>query len=94
MELKERIVEAVCECCDVTKEELYSKHTDYNRCGYARHLCWYILHYKHPMYSRIIAEEFGRTENAVKKGIAKMKFLIYHIPIHRKKYEEIINRFS
>ena len=87
-----RITEIVCEyfCCD--KELIYEKHGDYLRYSTARHFIWYLAHYRIPVVINDLSLVFKRKPNAIKKGIAKIKFGIENERYYRNIYDDIIQK--
>lgn len=88
---EQRIIEIICSLYNIGLADVYKKRTDYTRCGDARHYCWYFMHYHALMTTKSIANKFERTPNAVKKGIAKIKFLIGHVKEYNNRYQEILS---
>ena len=86
------ITEIVCEyfCCD--KELIYEKHGDYLRYSTARHFIWYLAYYRIPVVVNELSLVFKRKPNAIKKGIAKIKFGIEHERYYRNIYDDIIQK--
>ena len=88
-----RITEIVCEYFGCDKELLYEKHGDYLRYSTARHFIWYLAHYRIPVVVNELSLVFKRKPNAIKKGIAKIKFGIererYYQSIHNELVEKL-----
>ena len=89
-----RITGSVCEyfCCD--KELIYEKHGDYLRYSTARHFIWYLAHYQIPVVINELSLVFKRKPNAIKKGIAKIKFGIEHERYYQNIYNDIIDKIK
>lgn len=87
-----RITEIVCEHFGCDKELIYEKQGDYLRYSTSRHFIWYLAHYKIPVVINELSLVFNRKPNAIKKGIAKIKFGILHERYYRNIYDDIIQK--
>ena len=86
------ITEIVCEYFGCDKELISEKQGDYLRYSTARHFIWYLAHYQIPVVINELSLVFKRKQNAIKKGIAKIKFSIGHERYYRNIYEDIIQK--
>ena len=89
-----RITEIVCEYFGCDKELILEKQGDYLRYSTARHLIWYLAHYQIPVVINELSLVFKRKPNAIKKGIAKIKFGIEHDRYYRNIYNEIMKKIE
>ena len=89
-----RITEIVCEHFGCEKDLISEKQGDYLRYSTARHFIWYIAHYRIPVVINDLSLVFKRKPNAIKKGIANMKFGIEHERYYQNIYNEIITKIK
>ena len=85
-----RITEIVCEYFGCDKELIYEKQGDYLRYSTARHFIWYLAHYQIPVVINELSLLFKRNPNAIKKGIAKIKFGVEHERYYQYIYNDTI----
>lgn len=55
------------------KESRLLSHDTSDDCSICRYIVWHYLHYEKEFSTRTICEYFGRTKDAVFKGLAKIK---------------------
>ena len=89
-----RITGIVCEYFDCDKEMITEKGGDYLRYSTARHLIWYLAHYQIPVVINELSLVFKRKPNAIKKGIAKIKFGIEHERYYQSIYNDLIEKLE
>lgn len=89
-----RITDIVCEYFFCDKELIYEKHGDYLRYSTARHFIWYLAHYQIPVVINDLSLLFKRKPNAIKKGIAKIKFGVEHERYYQNIYNDIIDKIK
>ena len=89
-----RITEIVCEYFGCDKELISEKQGDYLRYSTARHLIWYLAHYQIPVVINDLSLVFKRKPNAIKKGIAKIKFVTQHERYYRNIYNDLIEKIK
>ena len=89
-----RITEIVCEYFGCDKELISEKHCDYLRYSTARHFIWYLAHYHIPVVVNELSLIFNRKPNAIKKGIAKIKFGVEHERYYQNIYNDIITKIK
>ena len=89
-----RIIEIVCEHFGCDKELIYEKQGDYLRYSTARHFIWYLAHYQIPVVINELSLVFKRKPNAIKKGIAKIKFGIGHERYYQNIYNDLIEKLK
>ena len=87
-----RITEIVCEYFGCDKELISEKQGDYLRYSTARHLIWYLAHYQIPIVINELSLVFKRKPNAIKKGIAKIKFATQHERYYQNIYNDLIEK--
>ena len=87
-----RIIEIVCEHFGCEKDLISEKQGDYLRYSTARHFIWYLAHYQIPVVINELSLVFKRKPNAIKKGIAKIKFGVEHERYYRNIYDDIIQK--
>ena len=87
-----RITDIVCERFGCDKQLLTEKQGDYLTYSTARHFIWYLAHYMIPVVINELSLVFKRNPNAIKKGIAKIKFGIEHEHYYRNIYNDIIQK--
>lgn len=86
-----RITNIVCEHFGCNKELMSEKQGDYLRYSTARHFIWYLAHYQIPVVINDLSLVFKRKPNAIKKGIAKIKFGIERERYYQNIYQDIMN---
>lgn len=89
-----RITEIVCEYFGCDKELLSEKQGDYLRYSTARHFIWYLAHYQIPVVINELSLVFKRNPNAIKKGIAKIKFGVEHERYYQNIYNDLIAKLK
>ena len=89
-----RITEIVCEYFGCDKEMITEKGGDYLRYSTARHFIWYLAHYIIPVVVNDLSLVFKRKPNAIKKGIAKIKFSVEHERYYKNIYNDIIYKIK
>ena len=89
-----RITEIVCEHFDCDKEMISEKQGDYLRYSTARHFIWYLAHYIIPVVVNDLSLVFKRKPNAIKKGIAKIKFGTQHERYYQNIYNDLIEKLK
>lgn len=89
-----RITEIVCEYFGCDKEMITEKGGDYLRYSTARHFIWYLAHYLIPVVINDLSLVFKRKPNAIKKGIAKIKFATQHERYYRNIYYDLIEKLK
>ena len=89
-----RITEIVCEYSGCDKQLISEKQGDYLRYSTARHFIGYLAHYRIPVVIKELSLVFKRKPNAIKKGIAKIKFCIQHDRYYRNIYNEIMEKIK
>ena len=89
-----RITGIVCEHFGCDKELISEKQGDYLRYSTARHFIWYIAHYRIPVVVNDLSLVFKRKPNAIKKGIAKIKFGVGHEIYYQKIYNDLIEKLK
>ena len=89
-----RITEIVCEHFGCEKDLISEKQGDYLRYSTARHFIWYLAHYQIPVVVNELSLVFKRKPNAIKKGIAKIKFGIEHERYYQNIYNDIITKLK
>lgn len=88
------ITEIVCEYFGCIKELISEKQGDYLRYSTARHFIWYMAHYHIPVVINELSLVFKRQPNAIKKGIAKIKFGIEHERYYQNIYNDLIEKVN
>ena len=89
-----RITEIVCEYFGCDKELISEKQGDYLRYSTARHFIWYLAHYQIPVVINELSLLFKRNPNAIKKGIAKIKFGVEHERYYKYIYYDIMSKIK
>ena len=89
-----RITEIVCEYFGCDKELIYEKQGDYLRYSTSRHFIWYLAHYQIPVVINKLSLLFKRNPNAIKKGIAKIKFGVEHERYYKYIYNDIMSKIK
>ena len=89
-----RITEIVCEHFGCEKELISEKQGDYLRYSTARHFIWYLAHYQIPVVINELSLVFKRKPNAIKKGVAKIKFGIEHERYYQNIYDDLIDKIK
>ena len=89
-----RITEIVCEHFGCEKDLISEKQGDYLRYSTARHFIWYLAHYHIPVVVNELSLIFKRKPNAIKKGIAKIKFGIEHERYYQNIYNDLIEKLK
>ena len=89
-----RITEIVCEYFGCDKELISEKQGDYLRYSTARHFIWYLSHYHIPVVINELSLVFKRKPNAIKKGIAKIKFVTQHERYYKNIYNDLIEKIK
>ena len=87
-----RITEIVCEHFGCEKDLISEKQGDYLRYSTARHFIWYLAHYRIPVVVNELSLVFKRKPNAIKKGIAKIKFGIEHERYYQNIYNDLVEK--
>ena len=88
------ITEIVCEYFGCIKELISEKQGDYLRYSTARHFIWYMAYYHIPVVINELSLVFKRQPNAIKKGIAKIKFGIEHERYYQNIYNDLIEKVN
>ena len=89
-----RITEIVCEHFGCEKDLISEKQGDYLRYSTARHFIWYLAHYMIPVVINELSLVFKRKPNAIKKGIAKIKFGIEHERYYQSIYDDLTEKLK
>ena len=89
-----RITEIVCEHFGCEKDLISEKQGDYLRYSTARHFIWYLAHYQIPVVINELSLVFKRKPNAIKKGIAKIKFGVEHERYYQNIYNDLIEKLK
>ena len=89
-----RITEIVCEHFGCEKELISEKQGDYLIYFTALHFIQYLAHYHIPVVVNELSLVFKRKPNAIKKGIAKIKFGIEHERYYQNIYNDIIDKIK
>ena len=89
-----RITEIVCEHFGCEKDLISEKQGDYLRYSTARHFIWYLAHYMIPVVINELSLVFKRKPNAIKKGIAKIKFGIEHERYYQSIYNDLTEKLK
>ena len=88
------IIKIVCEHFGCEKDLISEKQGDYLRYSTARHFIWYLAHYQIPVVVNELSLVFKRKPNAIKKGIAKIKFGVEHERYYQNIYNDIIAKIK
>lgn len=72
----------------INENDIYSRGRSM-QCILARHIIWYILHYKHKIPSSVIADKFFRTKRMIFWAVSKIK---YGVETQRY-YKEVFDSF-
>ena len=89
-----RITDIVCEHFGCEKDLISEKQGAYLRYSTARRVMWYLAHYQIPVVINGLSLVFKRKPNAIKKGIAKIKFGIEHERYYQNIYNDIIDKIK
>lgn len=72
---------------NITEEELLGKNRE-ERISVARHIIWYVLHYRCNMSASALSKRFLRSKRIVFRGISKIKN-----GLNQNYYRDIYNNF-